>query len=66
MESVRLAWIASAWLGIQAVRLRDLPGIAICLKLTNAASPVYLELIDLIVSRATPEGLLQFRPSEAN
>jgi len=32
----------------------------------NAASPVYLELIDFIVSRATPEALLQFRPSEAN
>ena len=32
----------------------------------NAASPVYLELIDFIVARATPEALLQFRPSEAN
>ena len=32
----------------------------------NAPSPVYLELIDFIVSRATPEALLQFRPSEAN
>jgi hypothetical protein len=32
----------------------------------NAASPVYLELIDFIVSRATPEALLQFRPSEDN
>jgi hypothetical protein len=31
----------------------------------NAASPVYLELIDFIVSRATPEALLHFRPSEA-
>jgi hypothetical protein len=31
----------------------------------NAASPVYLELIDFIVSRATPEALLNFRPSEA-
>jgi hypothetical protein len=32
----------------------------------NAASPVYLELVDFIVSRATPEALLEFRPSEAN
>ena len=32
----------------------------------NAASPVYLEVIDFIVSRASPEALLQFRPSEAN
>jgi hypothetical protein len=32
----------------------------------NAASPVYLELIDFIVSRATLEELLKFRPSEAN
>jgi hypothetical protein len=32
----------------------------------NAASPVYLELIDFIVSRTTPEALLQFRPSEDN
>ena len=32
----------------------------------NAASPVYLELIDFIVSRATPEALLHFRPSESN
>jgi hypothetical protein len=32
----------------------------------NAASPVYLELIDFIVSRATPEALLKFRPSRAN
>ena len=32
----------------------------------NAASPVYLELIDFIVSRTTPEALLQFRPSENN
>jgi hypothetical protein len=32
----------------------------------NASNPVYLELIDLIVSHATPEGLLHFRPSEAN
>jgi hypothetical protein len=27
---------------------------------------VYLELIDFIVARSTPEDLLQFRPSEAN
>jgi hypothetical protein len=32
----------------------------------NAASPVYLELIDFIVSRTTPEALLEFRPSEDN
>ena len=32
----------------------------------NAASPAYLELIDFIVARATPEALLQFRPSESN
>ena len=32
----------------------------------NATSPVYLELIDFIVARATPEALLQFRPSAAN
>ena len=32
----------------------------------NAASPVYLELIDFIVSRATAEALLAFRPSEDN
>ena len=32
----------------------------------TAAVPVYLELIDFIVSRATPEALLQFRPSEAD
>lgn len=32
----------------------------------SPANPVYLELIDFIVARATPEALLQFRPSEAN
>jgi hypothetical protein len=32
----------------------------------NAASPVYLELIDFIVSGTTPGALLRFRPSEAN
>ena len=32
----------------------------------KAASPVYLELIDFIVSRATPEALLEFRPSLEN
>ncbi len=32
----------------------------------NAASPAYLELIDFIVSRATPEALLEFRPSPEN
>jgi hypothetical protein len=32
----------------------------------NAASPVYLELIDFIVSGTTPEALLRFRPSEAS
>ena len=31
----------------------------------NAASPAYTEMIDFIVSRATPEALLQFRPSES-
>ncbi|MGD1070630.1 MAG: hypothetical protein ABSB15_10865 [Bryobacteraceae bacterium] len=30
----------------------------------KAANPVYLELIDFIVSRTTPEAMLQFRPSE--
>src|SRR5882724_697763 len=34
--------------------------------LMNDPSPVYLEVIDFIVSRATPEALLEFRPSEAN
>ena len=31
-----------------------------------AASPVYLELIDFIVSRTSPEAMLEFRPSEGN
>jgi hypothetical protein len=32
----------------------------------NVASPAYLEMLDFIVSRTTPEAMLQFRPSEAN
>jgi len=32
----------------------------------NVASPVYLEMIDFIVSRTTPDALSQFRPSEAS
>jgi hypothetical protein len=32
----------------------------------NAASPAYIELIDFIVARVTPEALLHFRPSAAS
>ncbi|HEY3740484.1 MAG TPA: hypothetical protein VGL53_11600 [Bryobacteraceae bacterium] len=32
----------------------------------KADSRVYLEMIDFIVSRATPEAVLEFRPSEAS
>jgi hypothetical protein len=32
----------------------------------SAASPIYLELIDFIVSGTTPDAMLRFRPTEAS
>ncbi len=31
----------------------------------SAATPAYMELVDFIASGATPEAIVQFRPSEA-